>query len=44
MVATVFVGALLCGVGLIVAVPVAALILVYAWRRLSGGQVAPLTP
>jgi uncharacterized membrane protein len=44
MVATAFVGALLCGVGLIVAVPVAALILVYAWRRLSGGQVAPLTP
>ena len=44
MVATAFVGALLCGVGLIVAVPVAALILVYAWRRLTGGQVAPLTP
>ena len=44
MVATAFVGALLCGVGLLVAVPVAALILVYAWRRLSGGQVAPLTP
>jgi uncharacterized membrane protein len=44
MVATAFVGALLCGIGLIVAVPVAALILVYAWRRLSGGQVAPLTP
>ena len=43
-IATVFVGALLCGVGLIVAVPVAALILVYAWRRLTGGQVAPLTP
>jgi uncharacterized membrane protein len=44
MVATAFVGALLCGIGLLVAVPVAALILVYAWRRLSGGQVAPLTP
>lgn len=44
MVATAVVGALLCGIGLIVAVPVAALILVYAWRRLSGGQVAPLTP
>lgn len=44
MVVTALVGALLCGVGLIVAVPVAALILVYAWRRLSGGQVAPLTP
>lgn len=33
MVATAVVGALLCGIGLIVAVPVAALILVYAWRR-----------
>jgi uncharacterized membrane protein len=44
MVATAVVGALLCGIGLIVAVPVASLILVYAWRRLSGGQVAPLTP
>jgi uncharacterized membrane protein len=38
------VGALLCGIGLLVAVPVASLFLVYAWRRLSGGQVAPLTP
>ncbi|OBA96387.1 hypothetical protein A5662_17965 [Mycobacteriaceae bacterium 1482268.1] len=44
MVATVLVGALLCGVGLLVAVPVATLFLVYAWRRISGGQVAPLTP
>ena len=43
-IAIVFVGALLCGVGLLVAVPVAALFLVYAWRRISGGQVAPLTP
>ncbi len=34
------VGALLCGVGLIVAVPVAFLFEVYAYRRLSGGQVA----
>ena len=41
---TVFVGALLCGVGLLVAVPVAALFLVCAWRKISGGQVAPLTP
>jgi hypothetical protein len=40
----VFVGALLCGLGLIVAAPVAMLILVYTYRRLSGGQVAPLTP
>jgi uncharacterized membrane protein len=39
----VFVGALLCGVGLLVAVPVAALFLVCAWRQISGGQVAPQT-
>jgi uncharacterized membrane protein len=42
------VGALLCGIGLLVAVPVAALLEVYAYRRLSGGQVAlnpqPLPP
>ncbi|MFZ0834701.1 MAG: hypothetical protein WAM92_16830, partial [Mycobacterium sp.] len=38
------VGAFLCGVGLLVAVPVASLFLVYTYRRLSGGQVAPLTP
>jgi uncharacterized membrane protein len=43
-VAIVFAGAILCGVGLLVAVPVAALFLVFAWRRISGGQVAPLTP
>jgi uncharacterized membrane protein len=43
-IATIFVGALLCGVGLLVAVPVAALFVVYAWRRITGGQVAPLTP
>ncbi|MDT5098243.1 MAG: hypothetical protein QOC76_1980 [Mycobacterium sp.] len=43
-IAIVFVGAILCGVGLLVAVPVAALFLVFAWRRISGGQVAPLTP
>ncbi len=44
MIVTVFVGALLCGVGLLVAVPVATLILVYTYRKLSGSQVAPLTP
>lgn len=38
------VGSLLCGIGLIVAVPVASLFLVYGYRKLSGGQVAPLTP
>jgi uncharacterized membrane protein len=38
------VGALVCGVGLIVALPVAALLTVYAYRRLTGGQVAALNP
>jgi uncharacterized membrane protein len=38
------VGSLLCGVGLLVAVPIAALILVYTYRKLSGGQVAELNP
>ena len=37
------VGFLACGVGIIVAGPVALLIQVYTYRRLSGGQVAPLT-
>lgn len=41
---TIVVGALLCGVGLLVAVPVASLFLVCAWRKITGGQVAPLTP
>jgi uncharacterized membrane protein len=40
----VLVGALLCGLGLIVAVPVAILIQVYTYRRLSDGVVAPVTP
>ncbi|QZT61796.1 hypothetical protein [Mycolicibacterium austroafricanum] len=43
-VAVVFVGALLCGVGLLVAAPLAALILVYAYRTLNGGFVAPAVP
>jgi uncharacterized membrane protein len=38
------VGALLCGIGLIVALPVAGLFLVHTYRKLSGGQIAPLTP
>ncbi|KUI33624.1 hypothetical protein AU197_20100 [Mycobacterium sp. IS-1590] len=42
--AVILVGALLCGVGLLVALPVAALIEVYAYRKLSGGQVADLNP
>jgi uncharacterized membrane protein len=44
MVATMIVGALLCGVGLLVAYPVATLFLVYTYRSLTGGQVAPATP
>jgi uncharacterized membrane protein len=37
-------GVLACGVGVLVSGPVASLMLVYTYRRLSGGQVAPLTP
>jgi uncharacterized membrane protein len=39
--AIVLVGAFLCLVGLVVAAPVALLIQVYTYRRLSGGPVAP---
>lgn len=42
-VALIIVGALLCGVGLLVAAPVAYLFLVYTYRKLSGGSVAPAT-
>ncbi|MEU0497734.1 hypothetical protein [Mycobacterium sp. NPDC006124] len=38
------VGALVCFIGLLVAAPVAYLFMVHAYRRLTGGQVAPLTP
>lgn len=41
--ATILVGAMLCGVGLLVAFPVATLVLVYTYRTLTGGQVAPAT-
>jgi uncharacterized membrane protein len=44
VVAVVFVGALLCGVGLLVAIPLAALIVVYTYRSLNGGFVAPAVP
>jgi len=37
-------GVLACLVGLIVAYPVIGLVTVYAYRKLSGGFVAPLTP
>jgi uncharacterized membrane protein len=40
--AAIFVGALACGVGLLVAAPLVALILTYAYRKLSGGQVVGL--
>ena len=42
--AVVLVGYIACGIGLIVALPVAGLFQVYAYRKLSGGPVAPLTP
>jgi uncharacterized membrane protein len=38
------VGGALCGIGLLVAWPVAQLLLIYTYRKLSGGQLAPLTP
>jgi uncharacterized membrane protein len=44
VIACVVVGVLLCGIGLLVAIPVVALILIYAFRSLTGGQVAPQTP
>ena len=37
----VVIGAVLCGIGLLVAAPVAALLVAYTWRRLTGGFVAP---
>lgn len=43
-IALVLVGALLCGVGLLVAGPVATLMLVYTYRTLNGGFVAPAVP
>ena len=35
-------GALLCGVGLLVTLPLTAIAWAYAWRRVTGGPVAPL--
>ncbi|OBB12455.1 hypothetical protein A5761_22115 [Mycolicibacterium setense] len=43
MFAIAIVGAIPCGLGLIIAIPLVLLIQVYAWRRLSGGPVAPLS-
>ncbi len=41
--ALLFVGALLCAVGLLVTAPLSLLLIVYAYRKLSGGTVAPAT-
>jgi len=38
------VGVILCFLGLLVTAPLAGLMIVYTYRRLSGGVVAPLTP
>jgi uncharacterized membrane protein len=43
MVVAIIIGAIICGVGLLVGVPIATLILVYTYRVLTGGQVAPAT-
>ncbi|WP_197517839.1 hypothetical protein, partial [Mycobacterium sp. E796] len=40
--AAVLVGFLACGLGILVGAPVAALIGIYGYRKLSGGQVVPL--
>ncbi|WP_217808459.1 hypothetical protein, partial [Mycobacterium malmoense] len=40
--AAIIVGVLACGVGLLVGGPIAALILIYTYRKLSGGQVVGL--
>jgi uncharacterized membrane protein len=41
-VACVVAGSIVCGIGLLVGGPVGALILIYAYRKLSGGQVVPV--
>jgi uncharacterized membrane protein len=40
--AVVLIGELLCLIGLVVAFPIAALIRIYTYRKLSGGHVVPL--
>jgi uncharacterized membrane protein len=40
--AAILLGFVVCGVGILVGGPVAALIGIYAYRKLSGGQVVPL--
>ena len=41
--ALLFIGAMLCLVGLLLTAPIALLFIVYAYRKLSGGTVAPVT-
>ncbi|WP_208600865.1 hypothetical protein [Mycobacterium malmoense] len=41
---SVIIGALLCGVGLLVAAPLVSLLIIYAYRRLTGGQVVHVPP
>jgi uncharacterized membrane protein len=36
-------GALLCGVGLLVSLPVTSIAIAYAWRYFSGGRIAAVT-
>lgn len=43
-VAAIVLGSLACGIGLLVTVPLAALIMTYTYRMLSGAQVAPPAP
>ncbi len=43
-VAALFIGTVACGVGLLVGAPLAVLVLIYTYRKLSGGQVVPLLP
>jgi uncharacterized membrane protein len=38
------VGFIACFIGILISLPVGALYLVYAYRKLTGGEVAPLTP
>jgi uncharacterized membrane protein len=37
-------GFFVCGIGILVGGPLALLVQVYTYRRLSGGPIVPLTP
>ncbi len=41
--ALLFLGAMFCGIGLLLTAPIALLFIVYAFRKLGGGTVAPAT-